>query len=152
MAAPTVTTGDLVSAADWNALPHGLLDRAEVTADQGGVGAETDLTGLTVTVTPASGRLIKITGEGEFRSTVAGDRLVLRIYEDASAVGGAVVYSPVASSSLGETAHGEAFVTGDGSSHTYKLTLERSVGSGTAGLVSSSTRPAFILVEDIGPA
>jgi hypothetical protein len=37
-------------------------------------------------------------------------------------------------------------------SHTYTITLALGGGSGSLTMVASSTSPAFILVEDIGPA
>lgn len=132
---------------------RGEVGYAEVTSSQGGIGAETDLTGLSVTVNnPRAGRRLQVTVSVEVRCSNAGERLALRIKEDGSTVQQASFYSAVGSTSLGQREDAIVRLVPSAGDHTYKATLERTVGTGTAGTVAASTIVAFILVEDLGPA
>src|SRR5437762_7658102 len=75
-------TGALLKAA----FPWGTLAYAQVTANQGTYTAATDLTSLTVTLTPGSGRRIKITGWAPQVSSVATDAIQLQILDGATVI------------------------------------------------------------------
>jgi hypothetical protein len=123
---------------------------AEVTANQGTFTTEVDLTGLSVDVTVAANRRIRITGSCLMLSSVTTDEVILRIKEGASvlrhdgqitnAANGANLY------------HVERILTPSAGAHTYKLTGARTVGTGNVTMYANTNDPAFILVEDIGPA
>ena len=124
----------------------GTLDYAEVTANQGPITTEVDLTGLTVTVTVGTSRRIQVTGSAHVTNAADASSTGL-IYEDAVNVGrwhrnnrfSAIVKS-----------EGSVVLTPTAGSHTYKLTM-LSTGTG-ATLGAGAALPAFILVQDIGPA
>jgi hypothetical protein len=130
-------------------LPHGWLGYAEVTANQGSITTVVDLTDLSVTVTIAPGRRIRISAFTAFASTVADDTAELLIKEGATQLNRAdVIQRPadVPSTAI-------AFYVGNptAGSHTYKLAALRGAGTGTLTMAASATNPAFLLVEDIGP-
>jgi hypothetical protein len=107
-----------------------------------------DLTSLTVAVTVGTTRRLRITGSVGFTSTV-GDVATVVIKEGATQlnVGQVQVQS---AASLTVTA--SVVLTPTSGSHTYKLAARRETGSGNVQMNANATNPAFILVEDIGPA
>lgn len=128
------------------------LGYAEVTANQGSITAEVDLTSLTVTVTVGSNRRIRITGYvPALSSSVAGDGGRLSIKESTTLL-------QLAQDEIGSTAAGasptliaQTVEMPSAGSHTYKLTAQRVSGTGTLTMNADATFPAYILVEDIGP-
>lgn len=125
---------------------------AQVTANQTGIGTGgADLAGLSATVSVAAGRRLKITGHVRSWSLSAADnRIAFRIQEGATVLGESILRLSVASESE-EGGPVVAVVTPSAGSHTYKLTAAV-VDTGTAIMDAGATYPAFILVEDIGPA
>lgn len=129
----------------------GQLGYAQVVANQGSITTLTDLTSLTATVTVGTGRSIKITGSIQLESSVGSDQFDLLIRE-----GGVTL--KLAQQTLSATANRAALyntsvvLTPGAGAHTYKLSLDRSFGSGTAIMVATANRICFILVEDIGAA
>jgi hypothetical protein len=149
------SVGDVLTSANFTKLPGGWIGYAEVTANQTGITTDTALTGLTVTVTVGTSRKIRITGVGVIERTVGDGQGIGYIKEGATKLGrwaqanqvtvaqgsGSVVSNP-----------GSTFTTPSAGSHTYFLTLERTTGTGTIQLDAAAGTPAYILVEDIGPA
>lgn len=127
-------------------LPQGELGYAQVTADQGAITTVTDLTSLTVTVTVGAGRRIRITGAIRSSNTGANSNLLL-IRESTTTL---QTSSYVASTATERMPPAVYVFTPTAGSHTYKLTAD--TGGGTMTMRASSTAPAFIQVEDIGPA
>ena len=126
--------------------PSAQLGYAEVTSSQTGISAETDLTGLAVTVTVPAGRRIRITGQIQAQSATTSGTVLLRLKEGATVlqtsqenyntIGGNGKYLDISS-----------VISPSAGTHTYKLSLQ-----GTAGTIDSTpgaTNPAFILVEDV---
>jgi hypothetical protein len=121
-------------------------------ANQSGITTVTDLTNLSVSVTvPYAGHRIKITAETEVQSTIANDTARLQIQEGATVLQISDLTNPAANVTGKMIAH--AIIVPTAGAHTYKLTLQRVLGTGSltnnngvAGLVS------FILVEDLGPS
>lgn len=124
----------------------GTLGYAQVTANQTGITAEVDLTGLSVTVTVATSRRIKITGECLAQNSASGNVHALRIKEGTTQLQSRQLVSGAANSD--ESFHAEIPLTPTAGSHTYKLAFV--AATGTSQLTAASTFPAFILVEDIG--
>lgn len=148
-----------VDAIEWTAaepsttdVAWGELGYAQVTANQTTITTEADLTSLTTTVTVGTDRKIKITGNGIFTRTVADGVTQFRIKEGTTTLQIANIRN---ASTAGETCQAICRLddtVATAGSHTYKLTLALATGTGSVGLTASSTNPAFILVEDLGPA
>lgn len=126
----------------------GTLGYAPVTTNQGSITTVVDLTALTVTVTVGTGRRIRIRAQIAAQSTVNGDGALMQIMEGGTQLMAASTY--LSSSTLGLPVICEVILTPTSGSHTYKLTLQRIIGSGTLTMNANATAPAYILVEDIG--
>lgn len=126
------------------------LGYAEVQSNQGSITTVADLTSLSVVVTvPTDGTRIKITGQIRVQTTVNADTVILSIKEGATTLNVGSTALPSSGFATTVIAFHTPTLTATAGSHTYKLTLERSGGSGTLTMVASSTGPAFILVENI---
>lgn len=162
MTVPSVTTNTPITTAwgnsvatDVNLLANagrGVLAYEQIITAQGSItGAVVDLAGLSVIATVAASRRIRISGYCVAYSTVGSDSAELGIKEGNTALNGAVtLLSPTAVrySSLYAT----VVLTPSAGNHTYKLTGVRTYGTGTLTMAGSNVGPAYILVEDIGPA
>jgi hypothetical protein len=127
--------------------PSSTLGYAEVVADSGTITAETDLTGLSTTVTVAAGRRIRITLKTEVRGT-AGDVYVYNIKEGSTVLQRATGrVSGTASESVVVT----EVLSPSAGAHTYKATLQLASGTGVIN-GAASTYPASFLIEDITAA
>lgn len=127
----------------------GTLGYAQVTANQGTITTEQDLTGLTVTVTVVAGDRIRITAHVRVAATGgASDIPELRIKEGTTIL--ALDRCHFSTASILSTLHGEVVLSPTAGAHTYKLSLVRDTGSGTLTMSAGATFPAFILVEGIG--
>lgn len=128
--------------------PGGVLGYAQVTANQGGITAAADLTGLTATMTVAASRRLRIAADVSLFGDTAGDQFELRIMEGATQLQGRSLRFD--SANVGNPLHTHAVITPTAGAHTYKLVLARAAGTGTGTLNASAISPASILVEDIG--
>jgi hypothetical protein len=133
----------------------GSAGAAKITASST-VNANTTLVavpGLSVTVTVPAGRRLKISFNGHTYTSVAGDRAMVAIMEDATQL--ATLYSPpmVVAGSV-YLVSGFSYVDSPSAgSHTYSISLQRyGAGSGNENIYGSAGAPASLLVEDIGPA
>lgn len=157
--------GDVLTAANLNLLPGGKMGYAQVTANQTTITTETDLTSLTVTWTAVSARRYRITGYCTMRvdSTPSPATWACVYITDGSNTkkqAGYGSFVPSGTSDSNDSLYTTAFVsvteTGLSGSTTRKLRAEsRGAGAAngdTVALIASSTQPAYILVEDIGPA
>jgi hypothetical protein len=131
-------------------LPLGLLGYAEVTSSQASISSAVDLTDLSVTVTAGASRRLRVSAQVAGLPSTADNLIMVRIQEDTT------VFSEfsltLARTNASESLYGEVVVTPSSGSHTYKLVGLMAVGTGTVQMTAGATRPAFILVEDIGPA
>jgi hypothetical protein len=121
---------------------------AQVTANQGSIGgSDTDLTGLSKTVTVISGHRIRITGHVSYSQSSASGIARLRIKESTTQLADSLF-----SATNGSYYSVEASVclTPSAGSHTYKLAMTTSPGAGT--MEAGATYPAYILIEDLGVA
>lgn len=129
--------------------PYGWLGYAEVTASQAGISTETDLTSLTVTVTVAASRKIRITGHGLVTPTSASGIYTGYIKESTTKLG-RWAGGGGATANFSQLHESAVIVTSPSAgSHTYKLSLE-CTAAGTASLTAAAGAAAFILVEDLG--
>jgi len=146
------TAGDVLSAANMNALPGGVKARAVITAPQGGITTVTDITGLTVTWTAVANRLYRISAYSLILGNVVDDEAYMDITDGSNAV------QQRASDSLGGTAPtARAFApvvtqTGLSGSVTRKIRVTRQAGSGAVQVAADGVHPAWIMVEDLGLA
>lgn len=157
----TWVTAEVVTAAQMNAhvrdnfvsLQERVLGWAQVTANQTGISSEVDLTGLTKTVSvdgAAVQKTVMITAQIRYGGTTIDDVATLRIKESTTVLAIAELSVGRATSEANPLLSCNALIEPTSGSHTYKLSLERSVGTGNMQMVASSTHPAFILIEDIG--
>ena len=131
---------------------RGVKDYASITADQGSITTETDVTGLTVTWTASTSRLYRISFAGQLSSSVnATDWGWIKVTDSSNNAKVDVAVDQL-SSGLGKPFHGSVFETGLSGSITRKLRAARLAGTGNISVRAATTSPAFILVEDIGPA
>jgi len=141
--------GEVLTSANFSKTPGGWIGYVEVTANQTGIGAgPTDLTSLTLSVQANTSRRLKITG-------------YVRMTQQTSAAAGSVyirnstpttLQTSTISLPTGYTAmHAPVSIqTPSSGTNTYKLSAGTTAD--TFDLAASSTQPAFLLVEDIGPA
>ena len=146
----TALTGEVLTALKVNNLPGGWIGYAEVAADQLSITTVVDLSGLVLNVTVGASRRLRVTVYTSVYSTVVGDSATLSIKEGATQLSTRAEVFSKASTLEGVSC--AAIVTPTAGAHTYKATLERTTGTGTLLMGASGTQPAFILVEDIGPA
>lgn len=139
---------------DWSPFTAGgELGYAGNSSNQTGITTEVDVIGLSVTVTVAAGRRIKVHAELGVGSTIATDTIRLTLKEGGTTLQIRDVVPNVTSGTTGNIAlPATARLTPSAGSHTYKATIQRLAGSGTIVVAGNSTFPSFIQVEDIGPA
>jgi hypothetical protein len=132
--------------------PRGQLGYAQVTANQATITTEVALTGLSVTVTVGANRSIRIVGSIRFGATNIDNAAILRIKEGSTTLQIAEDVASRISSQVNTSLERSVILTPSAGAHTYLLSLAQSVGTGSVNLNAGTTNPAFILVEDIGPA
>lgn len=149
--------GAAYNADDHDKMPKGWLGYASVTADQTFASTDTDLTGLTVTVTVAASRLLLVSAFVNVELSAASDTtgsMTLRIKEDGTTVQTASWRSEVRGAvGQEEQMTFSPFVlrTPSAGSHTYKLSGFRG-GSVDLELQAGSAKPSYITVIDMGPS
>jgi hypothetical protein len=148
------TAGDVLAAADMNALPGGVVAISEGTSNQNiNANGPTDLNNCSVTFTAVAGRRYKITGQVGVSGVYNNARWIGWIYEGANQVGriGSMEGNDSSNNDI-QTWHGCVTRTPSAGSITYKLAIERTAGTDPATFLGASSNPRFIVVEDIGPA
>lgn len=145
--------GDILGAADLNALPGGVRGYAKVTSSQGSVTVWTDITGLTATWTAVSSRLYKYTVIIPAQSTSASEVIDVMVTDSSNGVKAAGRYDVAATNTVSTTTL-VGYETGLSGSTTRKVRAGGGEGSsaGTITVSMSTTVPGVFIVEDIGPA
>ncbi len=150
------TSGQVLTAAEMDQLPQGILDIQRNTAGLGPTSGTTELTLLTSSaLTPAqTGRRWRIVFQCRgLQGSIANDTYTLRIKEGATVLND-FAWNPIVGG--GSTTFGlrfEAIVDSPTvASHTYSCTIVRSTGTGTATLTATATAPILFYVEDAGSA
>jgi hypothetical protein len=141
--------GTALTAANLDQYPGGWIGYNEVTSSQNTISTITDLTNLTVTVTVGTSRRIKVTGKIYCHAAAVVLAAELSIREGSTTLNGAKILFDT-STSIDQILLAQWIGTPGSGSHTYKLSLAASAS--TVNMTASATLPAFILVEDIGPA
>jgi hypothetical protein len=146
------SAGDILTAADMNDLPGGLVAYASRTSNQLiSVAGPTDLTDLTVTFMAQANRYYKITGHVPITSVDVDERWLVELRAGSTTIG-RIGQIDGTDSSNNDVAVFDASIihTPSAGNITYKLRAERTAGTGDANFFASSDNPAYILVEDIG--
>jgi hypothetical protein len=130
--------------------PGGNRGYAQAVASQTPITVLVDLAGLSVgPVTFIANRRVRVKGRILAQSTVASDIVFLLIVND---VGAAVASTRfqlgLANQPL--TVDVEAIIIPAAGARTYKMQLQRLVGTGTIQMTASASEQAFLEVEDIG--
>lgn len=151
MAGPVVTTGDLISAADWNGLSLGVLDETKRTSDFATSSTSfVDLGSVSVSSTMDAGRKVKLTATWPSATHSAPGRYTIEIV-DAS---GTRLQAVVVRNGSTDAEGGRSFsATGTPSSgsKSWKLRVA-ATDAGTVTITGDSTNPISLLLEDIGAA
>jgi len=106
---------------------------------------------MSVTATTLSGRLYRISADGNLQqsSAAATERFVVSIKE------GATTFVSRGFSNVTTLIHGyhvDAYVTSlSAGAHTFIVTVERSAGAGTVDHTLTTSSPGYVTVEDLGP-
>jgi hypothetical protein len=141
----------LARGSNWN-VAWGAVGYAEITANSAGfTGTLTDISGLSVTWPAISSRRYKTTIQTPVQSTVANDVPIISI-TDASNTQKQQTATPIALVGIAVWQTSTLVETGVSGSTTRKVRGQRAIGSGTLTILANSAYPAFVLVEDIGPA
>lgn len=127
--------------------PGSTLAYAQATANQGFITTEADLTELSATVSVPAGRRLRLSAHSYPHSSVAADEATLRIKEGTTQLTQTSVTLGTVNRAYALDA--SVVITPTAGTHTYKLTMQRSNGTGNVTNNASATFPAFILVEDI---
>jgi hypothetical protein len=131
-------------------LPWGIIGKASITAGQTFT-TLADVTGLSVTWTAVGGRQYRVQVHGLLRSSVVNDIAQLLIADGSNNTISVGQVACLATTFAFQTSC-FAVVTPSAGSVTYKVRCVRSNGSGTVTLDAAAAYPAWLLVEDIGPA
>jgi hypothetical protein len=151
----TQAVGAVVTATRLNNYPQGLLGYTQVTSNASATSGTTVLdlvTASAVTISTAV-RRIKITFHCRGMScTVAGtDVYTVRIQEGATIFGESNYSAAVlAASATGGCDFAAYLDSPSAASHTYKVTIQRAIGSGAATAQASANGPMYIAIEDVG--
>lgn len=121
------------------------LAYAEVTANQGSITTETDLTNLTAAVEVPTGAKIRIIGRVSLESSANDNIMRMLIKEGATNL--SWVRQNGDFSGQGTTFIAIANEEPSAGAHTYKLTAIRDTGAGTVTMTAGSEKPGFISVE-----
>lgn len=154
-AIPGTKTGvtDSLSVAEFNDLPGGIIGKTAVTSDQSSITTLVDLTGLTLTLTPAASRILRIGFQLRFADTNTGEEIQVLLMKDGSQL--QRFDFPVSPRTASEVTSVSGWCYDDSptnASHTYKLQAGTSGSStGTYTLKASSTTPAQFCIWDEGP-
>ncbi len=155
VALPGTSTDTTVwTEADVDSLPGGWIGYVEVTSSQTGITSITDLSGLSVAVTVNASRRIRVTGHGTVQKNTNNGLVKLLIRESSTTLG------LIIDNIMGNTSDVNSRMTGEGSvvltpsagTHTYKLSLSSATADADLSAASGDPGPAWLLVEDIGPA
>jgi hypothetical protein len=123
---------------------------AQVTSSLGAAtyASDTNLAGLTVTVTTVAGRRYKVTGYVFGTADAVPSAVQLRLKEDGTEKQLCELsFTAVAARNTWVL---QAILTPSAGSHTYNLSAVRTNGTANITFQGFSTDPLFILVEDIG--
>jgi hypothetical protein len=127
-----------------------LLGYAEVLAPGAPVTAAVPIPGLSVSVTLPAGRRIRVTAHVNY--TASQDNNVVRQRLRVDGVNSQLSADTVMRYTQVHTVVSIGVFTPAAGAHTFDVTCQMAYGTGTVNQNGSADAPAFIMVEDIGPA
>lgn len=141
---------DLVDAALWGH-PRGRIAKTVSTASSvGSTGSSIDI--LTIAANLLVTREYKITTSCMFLSSVAGDEVNYDLMDGAVVIN-STIQRDLRSVNIGPPIVLSAILTAPSTgSHTFKGRFRRFAGTGSVQAYAASNAPAFLVIEDIGPA
>lgn len=145
----TFSPGDVLTAAQMNRLPWGIMATASKTSNQTGISTVTDITSLSVTFTAVSTRYYRTTIYSLVRQNTGAGTSVIQITDGSNVQKTEGDFYLAAPGTFG-TLCVQCIETGLSGSTTRKG--RATTASNTMDVIASSTFPAFILVEDLGQA
>ena len=116
---------------------------------QGGFSALTNITSQTVTFTAVAGRRYRAFVSFEVVKTVATDQWTARLDDAGTQLARAI--SDVSTTTAVSAVINHVSNASISGSKTWKVTLQRTGGTGTLTYQAGGTSPANLTVEDIGP-
>ena len=137
----------------WNQ-SWGVIAYAEKTTNQSTITSAIDITGLSVTWTAIPSRRYRISFYCNVLSTVFNDNLIVQIFDGTTPGGSEVSRGSIVPglASYGVSLPASTVQTGLSGSQTRRLVGVRNAGTGSMTFEASAAHPAWIMVEDIGPA
>ncbi len=144
----TFTAGNVLTAAQMNRLPWGVMGAASKTADQFTITAVADVTSLSVTFTANSTRIYRTTVQFLVNQQSNAGLVTARL-TDGSNVQKQQWFQNIAVNEY-SVAQIHLYETGLSGSITRKVRAETSAGS--VSVLAAATYPGVIIVEDIGQA
>ena len=112
---------------------------------QGTFTGETDLTGVSITFISDGLRKVKISYRSNGQSSIAGDVIQTNLKESTTVLD--FIYSVISQASLQENPNAQFIVTPTAGTHTYKLTMQRALGTGNITNAASTIIPTYIMAE-----
>lgn len=145
----TESVGDILTVANFNKLPGGLIGYANVTSTQSTITSAVDLTSFTLTVTVGTSRIIRVAWHVPVQQGTNNDGFIVTLLESSTQLGSGA--QTMTSNAVGVTIDGYVILSPSAGSHTYKLQGAQLVG-GTCATTCSATNPGSLIVEDLGVA
>jgi hypothetical protein len=148
------TAGDVLAAADLNALPGGYIGHSTKTSNQTVTApGTTSITGMEVTFTAVAGRYYKLSATISVSGASDNAQWVVDFAEGTSNIGLLGRFESTDGGNDGTTTFGGSIIHEPGAgSVTYRLRAAREAGAGDLVFEGNVLRPAFFIVEDIGPS
>jgi len=131
----------------------GVIDEKTILTNQAGIGAQTDVTGLTITFTPVAGRAYRaICTGGQMLPPTATTAMQVFITDASNnIIAGQAVSGASGTAANWPVSFRSPKLTGlaAGTPVTYKVRAQTTTGSGTIG--ASANNPWVFSIEDVGP-
>jgi hypothetical protein len=143
--------GEVLTAANLAKYPKGWIGYTSTASDQGSITTETTLSGLSTSPTFGAFRAYRIAVVAHVKSATASDRWRMRIKVDGTTVQDFRKTDTVANVAETASFHAIVFAPSAGVA-AITVTLELTSGTGALTMEATSTTPATITVEDIGPS
>jgi hypothetical protein len=146
----TFTTGAVLTAAQMNNLPWGVMGTAVRTAGNLTLGpAQVDITGMSITFTAVAGRLYRATWSVNALKNVAAGWTEIFFMDSANATYGASIGYSIANGWVNLS--GVSLISGlTAGSKTFKLRMEAE--NNTSLIVANAGLPCQMMIEDMGAA
>jgi hypothetical protein len=136
-------------------VPSGSNGYAQIVANAGGGSTTlTPITGLSITPTLDATRRYRLTFGGTLSSSAVGDRAIFGFVEGAANTAILQMQTgPFATSGSGYWYEGTIYLSGISGAKNYKAaTMRGPSATGTISVLASAGVPAYIVIEDVGPA